>query len=163
MCCSGLDNQCSIYQLNRKNSVEDRVTRISHPSTIIAQHAKYVTQCAFFGSDQQLLTCSADTTCALWDLEMSNPVQTFKGHKKEVLGCVLRKYFLFCVDSFHVPFFNFFNFFSNYFFHSLSLHPKDPCSIFASSVSKIYSFFCWYVAVLFFCLLLLLFFMLPCI
>lgn len=69
-------------------AVEDKASRISLPNKIVAQHSKYISNCSFFGSDQQLLTSSADSTCALWDLEMKDPVRRFKGHKMEVLGYI---------------------------------------------------------------------------
>ena len=34
----------------------------------------------------QLLTASADKTCALWDVEKLHPVFIFKGHSRDVLG-----------------------------------------------------------------------------
>lgn len=83
-----MENQCSIYNLENRVRVDDKPARISLPNKIVSQHTKYISQCAFFGSDQQLLTASADTTCALWDLEVKDPVQRFLGHKMEVLGSV---------------------------------------------------------------------------
>lgn len=62
------------------------VGKITMPRKSIAQHSKFITNCIFFGSDQQLLTSSADTTCALWDQEKKDAVQEFKGHKGEVHG-----------------------------------------------------------------------------
>lgn len=87
MHCRGFENQCSIYKLEPRTDVDpEKVTRISHPSKTVAQHSKHISHCTFFGSDQQLLTSSADSTCALWDVELEDPVQTFKGHRTEVLG-----------------------------------------------------------------------------
>lgn len=67
-------------------SGEGPVGKITMPRNTMAQHTKFITNCIFFGSDQQLLTSSADTKCALWDLEQKEPVQEFKGHKNEVHG-----------------------------------------------------------------------------
>ena len=67
-------------------SGEGPVGKITMPRKSIAQHSKFITNCIFFGSDQQLLTASADTKCALWDLEQKDAVQEFRGHKSEVLG-----------------------------------------------------------------------------
>lgn len=85
---SGLENQCSIYNLGDKLGAteEKAAVRISLPNKIVGQHSKYITNCAFCGSDQQLLTASADTTSALWDLERKDPIMKFLGHKMEVLG-----------------------------------------------------------------------------
>lgn len=84
--CRGQENQCSIYKLDGRRGSEEKAHRIGLPSKIVAQHLKYITNCSFFGSDQQLLTSSADSTCGLWDLEMKDPVCLFKGHKSEVFG-----------------------------------------------------------------------------
>ena len=85
-----MENQCSIYNLGNRLGAEERTEekalRISLPSKIVAQHSKYISNCAFCGSDQQLLTASADTTCALWDLEKKDPIMKVLGHKMEVLG-----------------------------------------------------------------------------
>ncbi len=83
---SGLDNRCSVYKVDERFSGEGQVARITMPRMSLQEHSKYVTQVAFFGSDQQLLTSSADTTCALWDMEQKEPVRSFQGHKLEVLG-----------------------------------------------------------------------------
>ena len=84
---SGMEKQCSIYKVENRVWTEEKAARIGIPSKIVAQHAKYISHCAFLGSDQQLLTSSGDGTCALWDLEMKDEaVMTFKGHKMEVLG-----------------------------------------------------------------------------
>lgn len=82
----GLDNRCSIYKVDDRFSGEGLVGRITMPRKTLAEHSKYITHCLFLGSDQQLLTSSADSTCALWDLEKHNPVMKFEGHTTEVLG-----------------------------------------------------------------------------
>lgn len=84
--CRGLENQCSIYKVGEKRGAEDKVTRISSPNKIVGQHSKYISNCTFCGSDQLLLTSSADATSALWDVEKKDPVNRFLGHKSEVLG-----------------------------------------------------------------------------
>ena len=83
---SGLDNQCSLYKVDDRMSGEGPVGKITMPRKTVAQHSKFITNCLFFGSDQQLLTASADTRCALWDVEQKGPVQEFRNHKSEVLG-----------------------------------------------------------------------------
>lgn len=90
--CSGMEKQCSIYKVEDRVWTEDKAARISIPNKIVAQHSKYISHCAFFGSDQQLLTSSGDSTCALWDLEVKDAVKTFQGHKMEVLGYVVMKW-----------------------------------------------------------------------
>ena len=60
--------------------------RVTMPKKNLAEHSKYITHVSFFGSDQQIVTASADATCALWDMEQKEPVVSFLGHKLEVLG-----------------------------------------------------------------------------
>lgn len=87
--CGGTDNECSIYKLSdRRASVssDGQSPKITVTLKTLATHSKYITNCIFFGSDQQLLTSSADTLCGLWDMELKEPVQLFQGHKMEVLG-----------------------------------------------------------------------------
>uniref|UniRef100_A0A8C6XM84 G protein subunit beta 1 n=1 Tax=Naja naja TaxID=35670 RepID=A0A8C6XM84_NAJNA len=59
--CGGLDNICSIYNLKtREGNV--RVSRE------LAGHTGYLSCCRFV-DDNQIVTSSGDTTCALWDIE----------------------------------------------------------------------------------------------
>lgn len=95
-----MNNQCSVYKLDDPRPPGEG--KITSPLRVAANHSQYVTSCAFFGSDQQvclhydlhpfmsssfvqLLTSSADSTCALWDLERDDPVQVFEGHQLEVM------------------------------------------------------------------------------
>jgi guanine nucleotide-binding protein subunit beta-5 len=42
--------------------------------------------CTFPGTDQQILTGSGDSTCALWDVEKSSLIQNFHGHAGDVMA-----------------------------------------------------------------------------
>lgn len=61
--CGGLDNLCSVYQLN-----QPQVMR-SHRE--LAQHDGYLSCCKFVG-ENSILTSSGDSTCILWDVELGS-------------------------------------------------------------------------------------------
>ncbi|KAJ8968979.1 hypothetical protein NQ317_011052 [Molorchus minor] len=42
--------------------------------------------CLFPNSDQQILTGSGDSTCALWDVESGQLLQSFHGHSADVMA-----------------------------------------------------------------------------
>ena len=42
--------------------------------------------CLFPGSDNQVLTGSGDATCALWDVESGQVLQSFHGHNADVMS-----------------------------------------------------------------------------
>uniref|UniRef100_A0A5F9D3K2 G protein subunit beta 2 n=1 Tax=Oryctolagus cuniculus TaxID=9986 RepID=A0A5F9D3K2_RABIT len=88
--CGGLDNICSIYSLKtREGNV--RVSRE------LPGHTGYLSCCRFL-DDNQIITSSGDTTCALWDIETgacdasiklwdvrdSMCRQTFIGHESDI-------------------------------------------------------------------------------
>ena len=68
--CGGLDNLCSIYQVNK----EPVVTR-SHRE--LAQHDGYLSCCKFVDGNN-ILTASGDSTCILWDIELGQSKITFR-------------------------------------------------------------------------------------
>uniref|UniRef100_A0A8C3AZU3 Guanine nucleotide binding protein (G protein), beta polypeptide 4b n=1 Tax=Cyclopterus lumpus TaxID=8103 RepID=A0A8C3AZU3_CYCLU len=79
--CGGLDNICSIYSLKtREGNV--RVTRE------LPGHTGYLSCCRFL-DDNQILTSSGDTTCALWDIETGQQATTFTGHTGDVMSLSL--------------------------------------------------------------------------
>ena len=57
--CGGLDNLCSIYQLDTQNM---RATKE------LAAHDGYLSCCRFL-NDQEIITSSGDSTCISWDIE----------------------------------------------------------------------------------------------
>ena len=75
--CGGLDNLCSIYQLNQQ--------QVSRSYRELAAHDGYLSCCRFI-SDQQILTSSGDTTCILWDVETGTAKTTFADHEGDVMS-----------------------------------------------------------------------------
>lgn len=75
--CGGLDNLCSIYQLNQQ--------QVSRSHRELAAHDGYLSCCRFI-TDKQILTCSGDTTCILWDIESGNTKTTFTDHEGDVMS-----------------------------------------------------------------------------
>lgn len=59
--CGGLDNLCSIYQLNQP--------QVLRSFRELAAHDGYLSCCRFI-AENQILTSSGDQTCMLWDIEM---------------------------------------------------------------------------------------------
>jgi len=75
--CGGLDNLCSIYQLN-----QPQVMR-SHRE--LAAHDGYLSCCRFL-SENQILTSSGDSTCMLWDIELGQTTMKFTDHEGDVMS-----------------------------------------------------------------------------
>ncbi|KAK2530884.1 Gnb4 [Columba livia] len=101
--CGGLDNICSIYNLKtREGNV--RVSRelpghtgqqgscfsfgvFIAPNETISPGG-YLSCCRFL-DDNQIVTSSGDTTCALWDIETGQQTTTFTGHTGDVMSLSL--------------------------------------------------------------------------
>ncbi|KAG7242501.1 hypothetical protein INR49_020331, partial [Caranx melampygus] len=79
--CGGLDNKCSVIPLSL-----DKNENLAAKRKSVAMHTNYVSGCQFTNSDMQLLTCSGDGTCALWDVESGQLLQSFHGHTADVLS-----------------------------------------------------------------------------
>uniref|UniRef100_A0A131XLR3 Putative vesicle coat complex copi beta' subunit n=1 Tax=Hyalomma excavatum TaxID=257692 RepID=A0A131XLR3_9ACAR len=77
--CGGLDNKVTVYPL----SLEEEV---SSKKKAVGTHTSYMSCCLFPNSDQQILTGSGDSTCALWDVECSQLLQSFHGHSADVMA-----------------------------------------------------------------------------
>jgi len=77
--CGGLDNKVTVYPL----SLDEDVTA---KKRAVGTHASYMSCCAFPYSDQQILTGSGDSTCALWDVESGQQLQSFEGHQADVMS-----------------------------------------------------------------------------
>ena len=75
--CGGLDNLCSVYQLN-----QPQVTRHYRE---LAAHDGYLSCCRFI-NENQILTSSGDSTCILWDIEMGSSKVTFSDHEGDVMS-----------------------------------------------------------------------------
>lgn len=77
--CGGLDNKVTVYPIT---SDEDMATR----KRTVGTHTSYMSCCIYPNSDQQILTGSGDSTCALWDVESGQLLQSFHGHTGDVMA-----------------------------------------------------------------------------
>lgn len=75
--CGGLDNLCSIYQLNQP--------QVLRSFRELAAHDGYLSCCRFIG-ENSILTASGDQTCMLWDIEMGQSKTTFTEHEGDVMS-----------------------------------------------------------------------------
>eukprot|EP00058_Branchiostoma_floridae_P016024 XP_002601512.1 hypothetical protein BRAFLDRAFT_230620 [Branchiostoma floridae] len=75
----GLDNKCTVFPIDKDLENPERKKRT------IAMHTSYMSCCRFVKSGYQILTCSGDCTCALWDVDSSQLMQSFHGHISDVL------------------------------------------------------------------------------
>jgi len=73
-----LDNICSVFNL-RSKEVPLRVSRE------LNAHTGYLSCCRFL-TDRQILTCSGDQSCILWDVESGAKVTDFTGHTADVMA-----------------------------------------------------------------------------
>jgi len=73
----GLDNICSVYHLDSEN--------VTEPVVELVGHTGYLSCCRFL-NDRQMLTCSGDGTCALWDIARSVKITEFNDHQADVMG-----------------------------------------------------------------------------
>lgn len=77
--CGGLDNICSIYNLN---SNRDGPTRVARE---LSGHSGYLSCCRFI-NDRNILTSSGDMTCMKWDVETGVKVTEFADHLGDVMS-----------------------------------------------------------------------------
>ena len=77
--CGGLDNICSIYNLN---SNRDGPTRVARE---LSGHSGYLSCCRFI-NDRSILTSSGDMTCMKWDVETGSKVTEFADHLGDVMS-----------------------------------------------------------------------------
>ena len=59
---------------------------LSSRKKTVGTHTSYMSCCLFPGSDNQVLTGSGDATCALWDVESGQVLQSFHGHNADVMS-----------------------------------------------------------------------------
>uniref|UniRef100_A0AAQ6IHG8 G protein subunit beta 5 n=1 Tax=Anabas testudineus TaxID=64144 RepID=A0AAQ6IHG8_ANATE len=106
--CGGLDNKCSVIPLSL-----DKTENLAAKKKPVAMHTNYVSGCTFTNSDMQvraslmpreagepifdwanldplsseglLFVSSGDGSCALWDVESGQLLQSFHGHTADVL------------------------------------------------------------------------------
>lgn len=80
--CGGLDNICSIYNLNHQRDGPTRVARE------LSGHAGYLSCCRFI-NDRNIITSSGDMTCMKWDIETGQKVTEFADHLGDVMSISL--------------------------------------------------------------------------
>ncbi|KAI5124139.1 hypothetical protein M0805_000950 [Coniferiporia weirii] len=80
--CGGLDNICSIYNLQSKDAGSVKGARE------LSAHSGYLSSCRFI-SDRQIVTSSGDMTCMLWDIEAGVRVLEFSDHTGDVMSLSL--------------------------------------------------------------------------
>jgi len=99
--CGGLDNKCSVFPIyggsppstasggsGSGNNDSMNVPTLQNKK-VVAMHTSYLSSCTFTESDHQLLTASGDGTCALWDVESSQLLQSFHGHQSDVMDVAM--------------------------------------------------------------------------
>ena len=111
--CGGLDNKVTVYHLEEGGdkegggggggsnaggggggtansaaaaAAESKGTEKGNRKKTVGTHTSYMSCCLFPGSDNQVLTGSGDATCALWDVESGQMLQTFHGHRADVMS-----------------------------------------------------------------------------
>ncbi|KAI8991961.1 WD40-repeat-containing domain protein [Mycotypha africana] len=91
----GLDNICSIYSIqssssssathNNSHSHSNSIPTPAKPARELSGHSGYLSCCRFL-SDNQILTSSGDTTCALWDIDAGVKLDEFTDHTGDVMS-----------------------------------------------------------------------------
>ena len=76
----GLDNKVTVYPL--VGGEEEPAAR----KRTVATHTSYMSCCLFPNTDRQILTGSGDGTCALWDVESGQLLQSFQAHAADVMA-----------------------------------------------------------------------------
>ncbi|XP_041984781.1 guanine nucleotide-binding protein subunit beta-5 [Aricia agestis] len=74
----GLDNKVSVFPLGEEEPGARKRT--------VATHTSYMSCCLFPHTDRQLLTASGDGSCALWDVESGQLLQSFQAHAADVMA-----------------------------------------------------------------------------
>src|ERR1700683_1768631 len=80
--CGGLDNICSIYNLQAKDGGQS-----VKGGRELSAHSGYLSCCRFI-NDRQIVTSSGDMTGMLWDIEAGVRVVEFRDHTGDVMRYV---------------------------------------------------------------------------
>ncbi|AGO11350.1 AaceriACR097Wp [[Ashbya] aceris (nom. inval.)] len=76
---AGLDNNCTIYRVSRKDRIQQNIV------SIFKGHTCYISEIEFL-DDNAILTASGDMTCALWDITKSKRINEYADHLGDVLS-----------------------------------------------------------------------------
>uniref|UniRef100_A0AA85KMP2 WD_REPEATS_REGION domain-containing protein n=1 Tax=Trichobilharzia regenti TaxID=157069 RepID=A0AA85KMP2_TRIRE len=79
----GLDNVISYFSLKSQDGTAEFLRELTGHNGYIA--------CVRFVDDHRLLSCSGDKTCALWDIEKSKILLSFRGHANDVNAIAVSK------------------------------------------------------------------------
>lgn len=81
--CSGLDNKVTVFPLGGGGAGDEEPAARKRT---VATHTSYMSCCVFPNTDRQILTGSGDGTCALWDVESGQLLQSFQAHAADVMS-----------------------------------------------------------------------------
>jgi len=81
--CGGLDNLCSIYQVNF-NQAETH----ERPKVELSRHDGYLSCCRFVDSNR-ILTSSGDGSILFWNIEMNQVISSYRSHTADVMSISL--------------------------------------------------------------------------
>jgi len=79
--CGGLDNLCSIYNINNQSQV-------LRANRELSGHDGYLSCCRFVDSSH-ILTSSGDSTCCYWDIETGKDLVHFTDHGGDVMSVAI--------------------------------------------------------------------------
>lgn len=83
MACGGLDNVCSIYNVDRTAFSAD-VPKNELVTELADGHTGYIS-CIRFVNEKKIFTSSGDSTCLYWDIERNEILQSLTGHDGDVM------------------------------------------------------------------------------
>lgn len=79
--CGGLDNICSIYNLDSSSSSQPQKADVE-----LLAHEGYISCCRFVDDDNKILSASGDQSCILWDINKKTSECVFQGHNLDVMS-----------------------------------------------------------------------------
>lgn len=84
--CGGLDNVCSIYNVEQQDVNPGTTIRVlgGDEANADSAHSGYLSCCRFI-DDKYMLTSSGDKTCGLWDIESGKRVTSYIGHTGDTM------------------------------------------------------------------------------
>ncbi|XBW35901.1 hypothetical protein QEN19_001476 [Hanseniaspora menglaensis] len=83
---AGLDNHCTIYKIDKENTLDQRVV------AILKGHTGYISECEFI-SNYQILSASGDMTACKWDIIKGMKLMEYTEHLGDILALSTPKRF----------------------------------------------------------------------